>query len=61
MRASLRAATEGHCGARWCAQDYTRITFKPDFSKFKETRGLDRDMVALFKKRVYDIAGTARG
>ena len=36
----------------------TKITFKPDFEKFGMD-GLDADMVALFKKRVYDIAGTS--
>ena len=36
----------------------TRITFKPDFSKFGLS-GFDADHLALFKKRVYDIAGTS--
>ena len=37
-------------------QDYTKITFWPDWEKFGMT-GLDDDTVALFKKRVYDMAG----
>jgi DNA topoisomerase-2 len=37
--------------------DYTRITFKPDFEKFGMTEFTD-DMLALLKKRVYDVAGT---
>jgi DNA topoisomerase-2 len=37
-------------------KSYTRITFKPDYSKFKQ-KGLTSDMCALFKKRVYDLAG----
>ncbi|KAJ1557566.1 DNA topoisomerase 2 [Nowakowskiella sp. JEL0078] len=42
------------------SQDFTRITFKPDLAKFGLTE-LDDDIVALFKKRVYDIAGCIRG
>jgi DNA topoisomerase-2 len=34
---------------------YTRITFKPDYTRFGQT-GLSADMLALFTKRVYDIA-----
>lgn len=34
---------------------YTRITFKPDYARFGQT-GLSPDMLALFMKRVYDIA-----
>jgi DNA topoisomerase-2 len=33
---------------------YTKITFKPDYSRLGIT-GLDSDMIALLKKRVYDI------
>ena len=36
--------------------DYTCITFEPDLSKFGMTK-LDDDIVALFEKRVLDIAG----
>ena len=39
--------------------EYTKITFKPDFHKFGMT-GMDEDLVALFTKRVYDIAGVAQ-
>lgn len=35
---------------------YTRITFKPDYAKFGLPQGLSSDMLALFTKRVYDIA-----
>jgi DNA topoisomerase-2 len=34
---------------------YTKITFKPDFARLG-IDGLTEDIVALFKKRVYDIA-----
>jgi DNA topoisomerase-2 len=37
-------------------KSYTCITFKPDYSKFKQ-KGLSIDMANLFKKRVYDLAG----
>ena len=35
---------------------YTKITFIPDFEKFKLT-SLTDDIISLFKKRVYDLAG----
>ena len=38
-------------------KDFTRVTFSPDFSKFGMS-SLTSDMIALFHKRVYDIAGT---
>ena len=34
---------------------YTKITFKPDYARLGIS-GLTPDIVALFKKRVYDIA-----
>lgn len=39
--------------------DYTLITFKPDFSKFGMD-GMDEDFEALVKRRVYDMAGTCK-
>lgn len=36
---------------------YTKITFIPDFTKFDEIDNLDDNIVKLFEKRVYDIAG----
>ncbi|KAI9219108.1 DNA topoisomerase [Blastocladiella britannica] len=41
-------------------EQYTRITFRPDLAKFKMP-ALDADIVALLKKRVYDMAGCCRG
>jgi DNA topoisomerase-2 len=38
--------------------DWTRVTFFPDFSKFKMPYGFDKDILSLFQKRVYDIAAT---
>lgn len=37
-------------------KDFTRVTFRPDFSRFKMTH-LDDDTVGLMSKRVYDMAG----
>ena len=42
------------------SDDFTKITFTPDFQKFKMT-GMDDDFEALVKRRVYDMAGTSRG
>ena len=42
------------------AEEYTKITFKPDLAKFGLTT-LDRDMVSLLQKRVYDLAGCIKG
>ena len=39
-----------------CKLGYTKITFIPDFSKFKLTT-LTNDIISLFKKRAYDLAG----
>ena len=40
--------------------DFTKITFYPDFAKFKMD-GMDDDFEALVKRRVYDLAGTSKG
>ncbi len=40
--------------------DYTKITFIPDFKKFGMS-GMDNDFEALVKRRVYDMAGTCKG
>ncbi|EED21135.1 DNA topoisomerase II [Talaromyces stipitatus ATCC 10500] len=39
--------------------DYTKVTFKPDYKKFG-MEGMDDDFEALVKRRVYDLAGTAK-
>lgn len=36
--------------------DYTKISFLPDFERFKMD-GLDNDIISLMTKRVYDMAG----
>ncbi|KAF4554280.1 DNA gyrase/topoisomerase IV subunit A-like protein [Elsinoe fawcettii] len=40
--------------------DYTMVTFHPDFKRFGMT-GIDDDFEALVKRRVYDMAGTCTG
>lgn len=40
--------------------DYTKITFAPDFAKFGMDQ-MDDDFEALVKRRVYDMAGTCQG
>lgn len=42
------------------SEDFTKITFYPDLSKFNMTE-LDRDIVALMSRRAYDIAGSTKG
>lgn len=39
--------------------DYTKVTFKPDYAKFG-MEGMDDDFEALVKRRVYDLAGTTK-
>ncbi|KXL48328.1 MAG: hypothetical protein FE78DRAFT_29215 [Acidomyces sp. 'richmondensis'] len=41
-------------------EDYTKITFMPDFAKFGMEK-IDDDFEALIKRRVYDMAGTCKG
>ena len=40
--------------------DFTKVTFFPDFQKFKMD-SIDDDLEALIKRRVYDMAGTCKG
>lgn len=40
-------------------EDYTKVTFTPDYAKFGMT-GIDDDFEALLKRRVYDLAGTSK-
>lgn len=42
------------------SEDFTKITFYPDLSKFNMTE-LDKDIVALMSRRAYDIAGSSKG
>jgi DNA topoisomerase-2 len=38
---------------------YTKITFKPDYARFGIPDGITQDMLALMKKRTFDIAGVS--
>lgn len=40
--------------SKWTKEDFTRITFKPDFAKFG-MEAFEEDTEALFRKRVYDM------
>lgn len=40
-------------------KEYTKITFKPDLSKFHMT-SLDDDILSVLKRRVYDLCGTVK-
>jgi DNA topoisomerase-2 len=51
--------SEPHITSSSIRSEYTKITFKPDFSKFHMT-GIDSDLYALFAKRVYDLAGCVK-
>ncbi|XP_053200798.1 DNA topoisomerase 2-alpha-like [Panonychus citri] len=42
------------------SRDFTSVTFYPDLKKFKMTK-LDSDIVSLFKRRAYDVAGSSKG
>lgn len=44
-----------HKITKYSSKPYTKITFKPDYNKFKLDDGITPDIYALFKKRVYDI------
>ena len=35
---------------------YTKVQFKPDYERLGLTEGLTKDMIELFRRRVYDIA-----
>ncbi|KAK1937919.1 DNA topoisomerase 2 [Phytophthora citrophthora] len=43
---------------KWGQKDFTCISFKPDLERFK-LDFLNDDIVSLFKKRVYDVAGVS--
>lgn len=41
-------------------EDFTKITFSPDLSKFKMEK-LEDDVVALFRRRAFDVCASTRG
>ena len=54
---SQKKVTGGRIINNYDGEDYTKITFEPDFKKFKMNE-MDDDIISLMKKRVYDVAGT---
>lgn len=40
-------------------REYTKVTFKPDLSKFNMD-SLDEDILSVLRRRVYDLCGTVR-
>lgn len=40
-------------------KEYTKITFKPDLTKFHMT-SLDEDILSVLRRRVYDLCGTVK-
>lgn len=40
-------------------KEYTKITFKPDLAKF-DMDSLDEDLLAVLRRRVYDLCGTVK-
>ncbi|XP_066147852.1 DNA topoisomerase 2 isoform X2 [Euwallacea fornicatus] len=42
------------------SEDFTKITFYPDLTKFKMTK-LDDDIVELMSRRAYDVAASSQG
>lgn len=41
-------------------EDFTKISFSPDLSKFK-MEALDKDIVGLLSRRAFDVAASTRG
>ena len=41
--------------------DYTKGHVHPRFSRSSKCNGIDNDLEALMKRRVYDLAGTSKG
>ncbi|KAF2905680.1 hypothetical protein ILUMI_00490 [Ignelater luminosus] len=43
----------------FCGEDYTKVTFSPDLSKFKMEK-LDENIVGLMSRRAFDVAASTR-
>lgn len=46
--------------AEFRGEDYTKISFRPDLTKFK-MESLDDDIIGLMSRRAYDVAASTRG
>uniref|UniRef100_A0A182MCQ8 DNA topoisomerase 2 n=1 Tax=Anopheles culicifacies TaxID=139723 RepID=A0A182MCQ8_9DIPT len=57
---NMSKTTEPKIKEDFCGNDYTKITFSPDLTKFKMEK-LDDDIVGLLSRRAYDVAASTRG
>ncbi|XP_053662617.1 DNA topoisomerase 2 [Anopheles marshallii] len=57
---NMSKATEPKIKEDFYGDDYTKITFSPDLTKFKMEK-LDDDIVGLLSRRAYDVAASTRG
>uniref|UniRef100_A0A182VUE5 DNA topoisomerase 2 n=1 Tax=Anopheles minimus TaxID=112268 RepID=A0A182VUE5_9DIPT len=57
---NMSKSTEPKIKEDFFGDDYTKITFSPDLSKFKMEK-LDDDIVGLLSRRAYDVAASTRG
>ncbi|XP_058125449.1 DNA topoisomerase 2 isoform X1 [Anopheles ziemanni] len=57
---NMSKASEPKIKEDFHGEDYTKITFSPDLSKFKMEK-LDDDIVGLLSRRAYDVAASTRG
>uniref|UniRef100_A0A182K2H0 DNA topoisomerase 2 n=1 Tax=Anopheles christyi TaxID=43041 RepID=A0A182K2H0_9DIPT len=57
---NMAKTTEPKIKEDFVGNDYTKITFSPDLSKFKMEK-LDDDIVGLLSRRAYDVAASTRG
>ncbi|XP_050072339.1 DNA topoisomerase 2 [Anopheles maculipalpis] len=57
---NMSKATEPKIKEDFFGDDYTKITFSPDLTKFKMEK-LDDDVVGLLSRRAYDVAASTRG
>uniref|UniRef100_A0A182IK02 DNA topoisomerase 2 n=1 Tax=Anopheles atroparvus TaxID=41427 RepID=A0A182IK02_ANOAO len=57
---NMSKASEPKIKEDFHGEDYTKITFSPDLTKFKMEK-LDDDIVGLLSRRAYDVAASTRG
>uniref|UniRef100_A0A2M4ABL1 DNA topoisomerase 2 n=2 Tax=Anopheles triannulatus TaxID=58253 RepID=A0A2M4ABL1_9DIPT len=57
---NMSKASEPKIKEDFNGEDYTKITFSPDLSKFKMEK-LDDDIIGLLSRRAFDVAASTRG
>ncbi|XP_058060670.1 DNA topoisomerase 2 [Anopheles bellator] len=57
---NMSKASEPKIKEDFNGEDYTKITFSPDLTKFKMEK-LDDDIVGLLSRRAFDVAASTRG